>query len=164
MFDHILEQTMILFHFLFFLFNMIHCYVMFQVASLLFTVRTFFFYKSCTQMDFGNVQFQVEFAVSGIVALVTNLVPRSSVNPLHVNHHSPSLAECLVTLRTRHFNPLDPLLSTQCSFKVTLHVLENFTTKDARLVQSLCVHSVKVSVQATFGGCFVVTLGTQELL
>ena len=164
MFGHILEQALVMFHFLLFLFNMIHCYVMFEVACFLFTVRTLLFYKACTQMDLGNVQFQVEFAVSSIIALVTHLVPRSSVNPLHVNQHSPSLTECLVTLRTRHFYPLNPLLPTQCSFKVTLHVLENFSAKDARFLQSLCVHSVKVPVQASFGGCFVVTFGTQELL
>ena len=159
MFDHVLELA-----FLLFLFNMIHCYVMFDVASFLFTVWTFFFHKSCSQMDFGNVQFQVEFAVGSIIALVTHLVSRSSVYPLHVNQHSPSLTECLVTLRTRNFDPLNPLLPTQCSFKMTLHVLENFTAKHTRFVQSLRVHSVKVPVQTAFGGCFVITFGTQKLL
>ena len=161
---HISELELTLFQFLLLLFNMVHCYVVFQVARLLFTVWTFLFHKSCSQMHLGNVQFQIEFAVGCIIALVTHLVPRSSVNPLHVNQHSPSLTECLVTLRTRHFDPLNPLLPTQCSFKVTLHVLENFSAKDARFLQSLCVHSVKVPVQASFGGRFVVTFGTQELL
>ena len=131
---HISELELILFHFLLLLFNMVHCYVVFQVARLLFTVWTFLFHKSCAQMNLGNVQLQVEFAVGCIIALVAHLVPGSSVYPLHVNQHPASLTESFVTLRTRHLHPLDPLLPAQCSLQVSFHVLENLSTKHARLL------------------------------
>ena len=65
---------------------------------------------------------------------------------------------------SKELSPSRPFLPAQCSLQMSLHIIENFSAKHARLLQSFCVHSVEVSVQTSLGSCLVVTLGTQELL